>query len=82
MEVRLDYVCNFGKVGGHIDSGWCVRQSVHLSHFFTTVSCNYVVSVIRGFLFLLVLGIGCVILLCHSLGLSINYFEYSLKVHY
>ena len=30
----------------------------------------YVVSVRRGFLFLLMLGIGCVILLWHSLGLS------------
>ena len=34
------------------------------------VTCNYVVSVRRGFLFLLVLGMGCVILLCLSLGLS------------
>ena len=30
---------------------------------------NYLVSVMRGFLFLLVLGIGCIILLCHALGL-------------
>ena len=29
-------------------------------------TCNYVVSVSRGFLFLLVLGMGCVILLWHS----------------
>ena len=33
-----------------------------------------VVSVQRGILFLLVLGIGCVILLWHSLGLPYNYF--------
>ena len=34
---------------------------------------NYVVSVRRGFCFLLVLGIGC-FLLCHFLGLSYNYY--------
>ena len=37
-------------------------------------TCNYVVSVWRGFLFLLVLGMGCVIKLWHSLGLPYNYF--------
>ena len=31
-------------------------------------TCNYVVSVRRGFLFLLVLGMDCVLLLWHSLG--------------
>ena len=36
---------------------------------------NYVVSVRRGFLFLLVVGMGCVILLWHSLGLPYNYFS-------
>ena len=35
--------------------------------------CNYVVSVWRGFLFLWVLRIGCVILLWHSLSLPYNY---------
>ena len=35
---------------------------------------NYVVSVWTGFLFLLVLGIGCVTLLWHSLSLPYNYF--------
>ena len=34
--------------------------------------CNYVVSVRRGFLFHLVLGIGCFIVLWHSLGLPYN----------
>ena len=34
-------------------------------------TCNYVVSVWRGFLFLLVLGMGYVILLWHSLSLHI-----------
>ena len=37
-------------------------------------SCNYVVSVLGGFLFLWVLGMGCVILLWHSLSLPYNYF--------
>ena len=37
-------------------------------------TCNYVVSVRRGFLFLCVFGIGNVILLWHSLSLLYNYF--------
>ena len=36
-------------------------------------TCRCVVSVRRGFLFLWVLGIGCVILLWHSLSLLYNY---------
>ena len=36
-------------------------------------TCNYVVSVWGGFLFLSVLGMGYVILLWHSLGLLYNY---------
>ena len=36
-------------------------------------TCNYVVSVRRGFLFLLVLGMGCVVLFWHSLRLPDNY---------
>ena len=39
-------------------------------------TCNYVVSVWRGFLFLWVLGMDYVILLWHSLSLPYNYFEY------
>ena len=35
--------------------------------------CDYLVSVRRSFLFPLVLGIGCVILLCHSLARRYNY---------
>ena len=38
-------------------------------------TCNYVVSVLRGFLFLWVLGMGYVILLWHSLSLPYNYFD-------
>ena len=37
-------------------------------------TCNYVVSVRRGFLFLWVLGMGGVILLWHSLSVPYNYF--------
>ena len=36
-------------------------------------TCNYVVSVRRGFLFLCVLGMGYVISLWHSLSLPYNY---------
>ena len=37
-------------------------------------TCNYVVFVWRGFLFLWVLGMGYVILLWHSLSLPYNYY--------
>ena len=37
--------------------------------FLLSFTCNYVVSVRRGFLFLLVLEMGCVVLLWYSLGL-------------
>ena len=40
-------------------------------------TCNYVVSVRKCFLFLWVLGMGCVILLWHSLNLLHNYFSTS-----
>ena len=39
-------------------------------------TCNYVVSVWRGFLFLWVFGMGYVILLWHSLSLPYNYFDH------
>ena len=41
--------------------------------FLLSFTCYYVVSVRKGFLFLLVLGIGCVILLWHFLCLPYNY---------
>ena len=44
------------------------EERVNLLISFT---CNYVVSVRRGFLFLCVLGMGCVILLWHSLSLPL-----------
>ena len=37
-------------------------------------TCNYVVSVQRGFLFRWLLEMGCIILLWHSLCLQYNYF--------
>ena len=40
-------------------------------------TCNFVVFVRRGFLFLWVLGMGYVILLWHSLSLPYNYFAYN-----
>ena len=40
-------------------------------------TCNYVVFVWRGFLFLWVLGMGYVILLRHSLSLPYNYFGFN-----
>ena len=45
-------------------------------------TCNYVVSVWRGFLFLWVLGMGYVILLWHSLSLPYNYFRGDIKSQY
>ena len=42
--------------------------------FLLLFTCNYVVSVWRGFLFLWVLGMGYVMLLWHSLSLPYNYF--------
>ena len=44
-------------------------------------TCNYVVSVWRGFLFLWVLGMGYVILLWYSLSLPYNYFSKELITH-
>ena len=38
-------------------------------------TCNYVVSLLRGFLFLWVFEMGYVILLWHSLSLPYNYCE-------
>ena len=48
------------------------RATVTCQLLFT---CNYVVFVWRGFLFLSVLGMGYVILLWHSLSLPYNYFK-------
>ena len=42
-------------------------------------TCDYVVSVWTGFLFLWVLGMGYVILLWHSMSLPYNYLVYKFK---
>ena len=49
---------------------------------FIIETCNYVVSVCRGFLFLWVLGMGYVILLWHSLSLPYNYFVLKLATNW
>ena len=40
------------------------------------ITGNFVVSFRRGFLFLLMLRIGCVVLLWHSYGFPFNYYAY------
>ena len=55
----MDQLPRFGK-----------RELICLLSF----TCNYLVFVWRGFLFLWVLGMGYVILLWHSLSLPYNYF--------
>ena len=45
------------------------------ANFRLSFTCNYVIFSLRGFLFLLVLEMGCAILLWHSLGLQYNHFE-------
>ena len=50
--------------------GWGMKELVCLLLF----TCNYVVSVRRGFLFLWVLGMSYVILLWHSPSLPYNYY--------
>ena len=52
------------------------RELIYLLLF----TCNYVVSVWRGFLFLWVFWMGYVILLWHSLSLPYNYLVYGLSV--
>ena len=51
------------------------RLGKRVLFFLLLFTCNYVVSVKRGVLFLWVLGMGYVILLWHSLSLPYNYFE-------
>ena len=65
----MDQLPRFGK-----------RELICLLSF----TCNYVVFVWRGFLFLWVLGMGYVILLWHSLSFPYNYFlrfDYSTNRH-
>ena len=56
--------------GESSSSSWCLGWAAS----FYCGTCNYVVSVWKGFLFLLVLWMGCVILLCCSLSLPYIYF--------
>ena len=44
--------------------------------FLLLFTCSFVVSVLGRFLFLLVLGMGCAILLWHSLGLPLIILEH------
>ena len=48
--------------------------------FMLSFTCYYVVSMMRGLIFLLVLGTGCVILLWHSLCLPYNYLIETYKI--
>ena len=61
---------------GLITSDWEERERERERELICLLlfTCNYVVSVWRGYLFLWVLGMGYVILLWHSLSLPYNYF--------
>ena len=63
-------VCLYVSVSGSLTSVG-ERELICLLLF----TCNYVVSVRRGFLFLWVIGMGYVILLWHSLSLPYNSFD-------
>ena len=60
----------FVSCRGSITSVWGRER-----FFLLSSTCNYVVFVRRGFLFLLVLGVGYIILLWYSLYLPYDYFE-------
>ena len=62
MQAVADHLPRLGK-----------RELICLLSF----TCNYLVSVQRGFLFLFVLEMGCIILLWHSLGFPYNYYTIS-----
>ena len=63
-------VCLFVSVSGSLTS---VGEDELICLLLFT--CNYMVSVRRGFLFFWVLGMGYVILLWHSLSLPFNSFD-------
>ena len=69
----LVFCCRLLCVGcsGSITSVEEERELICLLSF----ACGCVVSVRRGSTFLWVLGLGCVILLRHSLRLQYNYFD-------
>ena len=58
-----------------IGSGSTTSVGEERANLSDVVYLSYVVSVCRCFLFLWVFGMGCVILLWHSLSLPYNYFE-------
>ena len=64
------FFCYFLYVSGKLPR-YGKRELICLLLF----TCNYVVSLRRGFLFLWILEMGYVIL-CHSLSISFNYFRY------
>ena len=64
-------VCLYVSASGALASVGEERELICLLLF----TCSYVVSVRRGFFFLWVLGMGYVILLCHSLSLPYNSFD-------
>ena len=65
-SVGYVYVSGSGSITSVVEE----RELICLLLF----TCKYVVSVRRGFLFLWLLGMGCVILLWHSQGLPYNYY--------
>ena len=71
-------VCLYVSFSGSLTSVGDERVLICLLLF----TCNYVVSVQRGFLFLWVLGMGYVMLLCHSLSLPYNYFDIKVMLRY
>ena len=68
MLIGVGYSCRYlySKIVSYLKVN-CSRSITSVLFFLLSFSRNYVVSVKRGFLFLLVLGIGCVISLWLSL---------------
>ena len=67
------YVCCSGSITSVGEEREREREREREIISLLSFTCNYVVSVCRGFLFLFVLGMGCVILFWHSLGIPYNY---------
>ena len=71
MSSIVFFCCLFICIKAVVDQlPWFGKRELICLLLFT---CNYVVSVWRGFLFLWVLGMGYVIVLWHSLSLPYNY---------
>ena len=67
----------FSQLSPHVKL--CPFEKIRMKFCLLSFTCNYVVSVLRGFLLLWVLGMGCFILLWHSLSLPYNYLVRYLK---